>query len=103
MREPYPHLTNPEESSPSGVRKRRLFVKMQTRPGLAPLISFIEMALNQFLHHLDEFFESPAVRGHARVVAHRNEHSVFFMDVKTEFHISNLIKPLANVCELEFH
>src|SRR3979490_3389667 len=59
---------------------------MQASPGLPSRVSFVEMALDQFFHHLDEFFEGSPMRGHVGIFADGNKHSVFFMDVEVKFH-----------------
>ena len=68
------------------VGERGVLVQMQARFGVSPLVTLVEMTLDQFPNHLDQFLHRPALRRHFRLMANGDEQSFFFADLEIEFH-----------------
>ena len=66
--------------------KRGLALPSVTRPWIFPaqanFSSLVEMAMDQFTNHLDQFLHRAALRRHFRLMANDDEQSFFFADIE---------------------
>ncbi len=57
-------------------------MEVEARLGITPRVSFVEVAMNQFSDHLNEFFHRLTVRRHLRLMANGDQQTAFFSDIE---------------------